>query len=103
QSYDSVDAVGYGFPHSPYIDPTNTAVSANGANGSRATGAYVYNVTAERKSAAGVLQRSPFGIAISKNIPGPNGSANVAIAPAALGRPLRMRGHKPLYRSEANG
>lgn len=100
-AWDGVDAIGYGWPHGPYIDPNNTTAASSG--GSIANGSYVYNVTAERRSAVGMLHRAPLGVSVTKTVTGPSGSVTVAIAPASLGRSERIPGHYPVYRTEANG
>lgn len=100
-AYDGADALGYGYPHPPYIDADNTVASA--AGGTMATGAYLYNVTAERRSTVGIMHRAPMGVSYSVDVTGPTGSVTVAVATAAAGRSARNPGHYPIYRSEVDG
>lgn len=100
-AYDSVEAVGYGWPHAPYLNPEGFG-AANG--GSMANGSYLYNITAERVSGVGVMHRSPFGVALSTTVnSGPTGEVSVQITGALVGRPRRNQGHYAVYRSPANG
>lgn len=104
-SWDGEYAVPYGFPHAPYLNWTATAASAMGGN--MATGTYLYNVTAERRSSVGILHRGPVGITQSIAVTGPTGSVALTAAPVPFNivgdTAGSFLGLVPLYRSEVNG
>lgn len=101
-SYDGMECLGYGWPHGPYLDPANCAPSTTG--GFMAAGNYLYNVTAERRSAVGVLHRSPVGLAQSFEITtGSTGSVVIGVVAASLGHSQRNPGQFPIYRSIVDG
>jgi len=101
-SYDGTEAIGYGFPHGPYVDWANLDFFASG--GSMASGDYLYSVVAERRSGANVLHRSPVGLSVSaENVTGPDGRVEVPIVSVRLGHATRMPAHFPIYRSVVDG
>ncbi len=101
ETYDGTEALAYGWPYGPYVDVNNTTA---GSSGSMANGTYTYNVTAERRSAVGVMHRSPVGIAQSVSVTGgPNGSVALSVVTPSIGRSTQLAGLFPVYRSEANG
>lgn len=100
-AYDGVEAVGYGWPHGPYFDPPGCVAHATG--GQINSGDYIYNVTAERRSAVGVFHRSPIGVAITKTVVGPVGSVTLAIVPVSLQYSIYNSGMYALYRTLVGG
>ena len=103
-SYDGVDPIGYGWPYPPYIDTGATAASTTG--GSMVAGTYQYNVTAERRSAVGVLHRSPAGIqtAVVVAVAGA-ASVTLGVSAPSLGHDptIVLRGQFVFYRSVVGG
>lgn len=104
-AWDGENAQPYGFAHAPYLNMTATAASGSGGN--IQTGNYLYNVTAERRSAASVLHRGPVGVAQTVAVTGPTGSVDLIIVPIALSVISLTVGSSlgivPVYRSEVDG
>lgn len=104
-AYDGVEGVGYGYPHGPVIDPANSSIANVGGNMQTGAGAYLYSVTAERRSSVGVLHRSPVARSYSLNsvAVGATGKVTLRVVPASLGQSSTNPGHFPVYRSIHGG
>lgn len=100
-SYDGVDCIGWGWPHGPYFDLSNFATS--GAGGSIGAGTYIYNVTAERRRASGLLHRSPVGIPVTVTLGGATSKTTIAVLGASLGRSSKNYGEFVFFRTVAGG
>ena len=98
-SYDGIEAIGYGWPHGPQLDPSNT-VAAGG--GSMAAGNYIYSVTAERRSSSGMLYRSPIATPTTVAV-GASGQVTVAIVPVSLAYSQKEAQFFPIYRTVVAG
>lgn len=99
-AYDGVEVVGYGWPYAPCLQSVTAAVST----GVIVAGTYLYAVTAERRSAVGLLHRSPVSATVSVTIGG--GGTNtgiVRITPVSLAYSANNFGIYPIYRTTVGG
>lgn len=100
-AYDGERARGWGFATGPLISTLFTSTVA--AGGTIAAGRYLYNVTTERRSASGLLYRSPVGIASAVTTTGATSLNTIGIVASSLDRSDNNPGAHIVYRSTANG
>lgn len=102
-AYDGVECIGYGWPYGPTIDLGGTTTFSTG--GSILAGTYIYNVTAERRSAVGVLHRSPVGLpyTTAPALTGSTSRVELEVIAPSLGHSKYTPGILPIYRSIAGG
>lgn len=101
-AYDGVEVIGYGWAHPPFVDEAGSSMALIG--GTMDAGDYIFDVTGERRSAAGVLHRSPTGVPISANISAGNtGLATLSLVPVLLSYSSKSPGLLPIYRSIVGG
>ncbi len=98
-AYDGMELIGYGWAHAPYLDYYSMV---DATSGSMAAGNYIYNVTAERRSYAGVLHRSPIATPITITV-GASGDVTVAVTPVSLAYSPYNAGLYPVYRTVVSG
>ena len=101
-SYDGAEALGYGWPFGPQINLTTE--STNAAGGVMVDGTYTYSVVAERRSAAGILYRSPVADTLRETTAGGNTSiVTMSLFPPTVGHSLKSPGAFVFYRTVVDG
>lgn len=100
-AYDGERARGWGFATGPLVSVLFTNTFTTG--GAIAAGRYLYNVTTERRSASGLLFRSPVGIASTVITSGATSLTTVGVVASALDRSDSNPGAHIVYRSTVNG
>lgn len=100
-AYDGERARGYGFATSALISTLFSTTSTTGGN--IAAGNYLYNVVAERRSASGLLYRSPVGLAKTMITTGTTSSNVIGLVASRLDHSQTNPGAFLGYRSVVGG
>jgi len=102
--YDGERCVGYGFATGPLCSsPTGMFTSTITTGGSIAAGSYLYSVTCERRSASGMLYRSPVGIPITLTTTGSTSTNTIGFSASKLDYLESNPGAVLVYRSVVGG